>query len=359
MKHLSRIGYSGLLLLALTAPFASYADEQPPQQKSEADIRWDASAPMVNLLLQDAPASKFMEQGDTEKSEWGNYAGALMYYLTATNRDPQNAFAPYQAAAALATLKITSQAKEYLKEADKRGFWQYYIANNDDEMASVSDSEEYKQLLIHTKARYDVMAKDAGQASIHIPKGKAPAGGWPVLVWLSGYGTEGKQSDGIAKVLGKRVVFIGINGTEKLDHHSFRWSRTDIKSTHLAIQNALTKAKKSTTINTNKVVLMGFSQGALHGAHLITDYSDHYMAALLLSPGGHQTSFNTAAPKGKRIVISYGEDEYASNLKLDKKLSGYFAKDNQLEVATHPGGHFFDKNWKTIYPTYLNTLFSF
>ncbi len=358
MKYAKRISCTALALMALfTTPLAS-ADGQ--QGKTEADIRWEAATPMVNLYLKHASAHDFVDAGDNEKSRWGNYAGALAYYLAATDRDPHNSWGPYQAAASLSYLKMPTMAKRYVQEADKRGFWQYKMAVNDSEMSLIKDSPEFKQLLAHAKARYALQAKDAGKAFIHVPEGKAPQGGWPVLVWLAGYGTEGSDSADLARNLAAgKVVFIGINGTEKLDDHSFRWSRTETKTTQDAVQNALTQADKQTQINHKNVVLIGFSQGSLHAAHLISEYSDYYTGALLASAGGKQKTISVPAPHNKRIIMTYGEKEYKSNRELDSQLQHYFAPSNQLQVYTHKGGHSFDHDWREKYNNYLDYIFQF
>ncbi|MCH1918957.1 alpha/beta hydrolase-fold protein [Shewanella sp. A3A] len=347
------------LLVAITMAFsaAAVAETETSAPPSAADVRWQALSPVANLYLDNAPASEFIAQGDEEKSRWNNYAGALAYYLIATERDPYSSWAPYQAAAALAYLRVPDQADTYLQLADQRGFWQYITMEEDDELAEITDSDAYNTLLTNAKLRYPEHAKDAGKAYIHLPKGTAPADGWPVLVWLAGYGTEGSDSEHLAKTLtADKAIFIGINGTEKLDDHRFRWARTETESTQKAVQKALALAAKSAKLDKKRVALMGFSQGALHSAHLLAEHADDYCGALIVSAGGMQTELTAAAPQGKRVVLSYGMDEHQSNQALDKKLAGYFSQGNQFEQHTHDGGHFFDADWQQKFPQYIGQI---
>lgn len=350
------------LLVALTLSFsattsAETATPESTDAPSVADVRWQTLSPIANLYLDNAPASEFMAQGDEEKSRWNNYAGALAYYLIATERDPYSSWAPYQAAAALALLRVPDQAETYLQLADQRGFWQYITMEEDDELAEITDTDAYNTLLTNAKLRYPEHAKDAGKAYIHMPKGAAPADGWPVLVWLAGYGTEGSDSEDLAEALtADKAIFIGINGTEKLDDHRFRWARTDTESTQQAVQQALALAAKSAKLDKKRVALMGFSQGALHSAHLLAEHADDYCGALIVSAGGRQTDITVAAPKGKRVVLSYGEAEHESNQALDKKLAAYFSQGNQFEQHTHEGGHFFDADWSKKFPQYVEQV---
>ncbi|GHB13301.1 alpha/beta hydrolase [Shewanella indica] len=328
---------------------------QANEDKTEAEIRWQTLSPIANLYLSQANAEDFIAQGDNEKSRYNNYAGALAYYLMATERDSSNIWAPYQAAGTLAMLELKDQAIEMLQLADSRGLWQQIMLEEDDELNAIRDSDEYRAVLEKVKRRYPQHAKDAGTAYIHHPHGTAPEGGWPVLVWLSGYGTEGSNSTHMAELLtSERAIFIGINGTEKLNEHSFRWATTETESSHRAVQQALALAAKTSPVNKQKVALMGFSQGALHSAHLLAKHPNDYVGALLLSAGGMQTELKTSAPAGKRLVISYGEQEHSSNLALDKQLEQFFSLDNQLQLKPHQGGHFFDDAWQQKYPDYVN-----
>ncbi|WP_417761017.1 alpha/beta hydrolase [Shewanella sp.] len=355
LRHLSVKPLLVAITMAVSA--AAVADTETSAPPSEADVRWQTLSPVANLYLDNAPASEFMAQGDEEKSRWNNYAGALAYYLMATERDPYSSWAPYQAAAALAYLRVPDQADTYLQLADQRGFWQYITMEEDDELAEITESSAYNTLLTNAKLRYPQHAQDVGKAYIHLPKGTAPADGWPVLVWLAGYGTEGSDSKDLAEVLtADKAIFIGINGTEKLDDHRFRWARTDTESTQQAVQQALALAAKSAKLDKKRVALMGFSQGALHSAHLLAEHPDDYCGALIVSAGGMQTAMTAAAPKGKRVVLSYGEAEREGNQALDKKLASYFSKDNQFEQHTHKGGHFFDADWPAKFPKYVEQV---
>ncbi|MFP3373919.1 hypothetical protein SB756_31640, partial [Pseudomonas sp. SIMBA_068] len=86
-----------------------------------------------------------------------------------------------------------------------------------------------KKLLQAAEKNYPAKARDAGLAAFSIPQGKAPSEGWPVVVWLSGFGTEG--SDGIdmrTDLVGEKAVLVGINGTLKRDEHQFMWQQHSV-----------------------------------------------------------------------------------------------------------------------------------
>lgn len=338
------------LSLATTASFADDAEAE-----AVAKGRWQGLASMANLYLNDATAQQFIDAGDKEKEQHDNMAGALTYYLTAARLDPKNAYASYQAGAALASMESFDLAADLLDQARERGFWQAVILRDDDELAGMKDAPAYKKLLQSAEANYAKQAKDAGLAAFSIPAGKAPAGGWPVVVWLAGYGTEGSKSTRMRQELvGERAVLVALNGTLKRDEGQFMWQQDSVAPTEKAVAAALKTLEKQTRVDRSKIALIGFSQGAEHAAHLLAEYPQHYTGAVLLSPGGFRIPFAEQKAKDKRIVIVHGAKEHSSNLELTATTQKAFEGANQVQSHEHAGGHAFQDDWETAYRGYLD-----
>ncbi|PSV09562.1 alpha/beta hydrolase [Photobacterium kishitanii] len=342
-----------LLLLCFTSFFV-YANTDKLTHDQISDQRWSAFSDVAELYLKNANANEFISMGDHEKDKWGNYPGALSYYFMALNKNKKSIMAAYQVGAALAYLEINDEAIKYLNIAYQNGLWQYYLMKEDDELSLIRKTNAYQTLLEKVKVRYQSHVTDAGKAKIFAPSDHPPKAGWPVVVWLSGYGTEGTDSQSLADAFTEvHAIFIGINGTEKLNDHSFRWSNNDTTSTNDAVIAALKQAETQYPVNKNKVVLMGFSQGALHTAHLLADHPNLYSGALIISAGGWQKNMQKSTVNKKNIIISYGKQEAESNRSLDQNLIHYFSLHNNVEVHTHNGAHFFDNSWEQAYPNYL------
>lgn len=347
-----RLPLSFLSLLGALSLSGSWAHADAQQDVAKG--RWQGLAGMANLYLDDATAADFIEAGDNEKSQHDNYAGALAYYLTAARLDPKNAYASYQAAGSLAAMDKNKRAAEYLEQARERGFWQLVLLKEDDELESLQQDPAYKKLLQAAEKNYPAHAKDAGLAAFSIPQGKAPVAGWPVVVWLSGFGTEG--SDGIdmrADLVGEQAVLVGINGTLKRDEHQFMWQQHSVAPTQEAVSAALKKLEKQTRIDRSRIALMGFSQGAEHASHLIAEYPQQYSGALLLSPGGYRIPFGETQARDKRIVIVHGAQEHESNQKLTATTQQALEPGNQVQSHEHAEGHTFQDDWRQVYPGYL------
>jgi len=340
------------LLAALgVSSTCAYADEAQAVAKG----RWQGMAAMANLYLDDATPAQFIEAGDKEKSQHDNYAGALTYYLTAARLDPQNAYASYQAAGSLAAMEKNKLAAQYLDQARERGFWQVVLLKEDDELESMQQDPAYQKLLQAAEKNYPQQAADAGLAAFSIPEGKAPADGWPVVVWLSGLGTEGSDDiDMRSDLVGEKAVLVGINGTLKRDEHRFMWQRRSVAPTQEAVSAALKKLEKETRIDRSRIALIGFSQGAEHAAHLIAEYPQHYSGAVLLSPGGFKIPFTEQKAKDKRIVIVHGAQEHESNQQLAATAQQALEQGNQVQSHEHSEGHIFQADWRKVYPGYLD-----
>ncbi|WP_369989446.1 alpha/beta hydrolase [Pseudomonas xanthosomatis] len=348
------------LLAALFAPLAlaDETDTGKDADKARAEAisegRWQGLGSMADLYLNGATPAEFLEAGDEEKSKHHNYAGAAAFYLTAARLDPNNAFASYQAAAALSALDSPEFAVDYLDQARERGFWQVLIMKEDYELVQMRKYPQYRKLLETAEKNYAKHAKDAGLAAFSIPKGKAPAGGWPVLVWLSSYGTEGSSgTDMRAELVGDKAVLVALNGTLKRNDHSFMWEPRSVEPTAKAIDAALKKLSSSTPIDRSKVALMGFSQGAQHAAHLLASYPQQYSGALIVSPGGFDMPFTEHQARGKRVVVLHGAQEGKGNLAMASATEQAFAEGNQVQSHEHAEGHTFQEDWESAYPGYV------
>lgn len=344
-----------LCTLGLLAALTTTAQADEAQDQALHKGRWQGMAAMANLYLNDATPAEFIEAGDNEKSEHDNYAGALAYYLTAARLDPKNAFASYQAAAALSAMDSPELAADYLDQARERGFWQALILKEDEELEPMRETPAYQKLLQAAEKNYPQQAKDAGRAAFSIPEGKAPAAGWPVLVWLAGYGTEGSTGTHMrADLVGQKAVLVAINGTLKRDDHHFMWEPRSVEPTEKAITAALKQLQKDTRIDRSKIALIGFSQGAEHAAHLLAQYPQQYSGAVLLSPGGFKIPFEVQKAEGKRLAIIHGAQEHESNLQLTATTEKAFAANNQVQSHEHSQGHTFQDDWKSAYPGYVD-----
>lgn len=244
-----------------------------------------------------------------------NQLEAMTLYLTIIREDEKNSWAPYQLASALAAKGQREMAERYLKLSSQRGLWYYYNLLEDPAFNSMHDSPVFQQVLTDTKERYRLQAirYEAKPFDI-VPPGKAPAEGWPVIVYLHNFGDSARVTDNKKTFYSKLgYVYIEINGTQMLSENSFRWSTLNAESTQRAVQSSLAGIGQKTPLNRHQVYLIGRGQGALHAANLLAKYPQDYAGGLIISPYGKIKPENSTDARDKRLfLVAFNEQESLS-----------------------------------------------
>ncbi|MDC8757097.1 alpha/beta hydrolase [Janthinobacterium fluminis] len=326
----------------------------------------------LTLLRPVLDALMFSEDTDTlvaeaDKMNEKHVVEALVLYMAATREEPENIWAPYQAAALLARMGNPDIAQRYLRLADQRGIWFAPFMAEDDDFSAMRASEKYQDVLANAKQRYKTKAEGkVGAMSVLDPAGETvmPAGGWPVVVWLHGYGVNGDvgsraEESSFKGIANQGAIVIGVNGTEMLaNESSFRWAGPGYERTQKAVQQALTQLAGKREINRKQIYLMGFSQGSQHAGALLAQHPQDYAGALLMSPGGNQASPKSSTAKGKRIYVLNGKKEHQSNQAMTQDFRELLSKGNTLKFIQHDGGHTFPDDWKDSLPKAVRWLMS-
>ncbi|MGA9525366.1 MAG: alpha/beta hydrolase-fold protein, partial [Myxococcaceae bacterium] len=163
-----------------------------------------------------------------------------------------------------------------------------------------------------------------------LPDDHAPSTPVPVLIWLHGYGSSPdlvleSYFERLANRYGLAVL--GISGPwrsqpgegEGQAPDAFRWSEDPLLDAR-RVQEALSSTSEQLTPEKGRVVLFGFSQGAMVAAELAARDPERYAGAIVLSPGSvtHPAPLQIGVAPADRqhYVISVGEGEHAGNLEI-------------------------------------------
>jgi len=155
------------------------------------------------------------------------------------------------------------------------------------------------------------------------------AGPFPVAVWLHGYrgylptgyfpGEAEAAMQKHADEMG--AVIVGFPGTIDLGDGTQRWTE-EPAADHAYIQGRLKQIEKTANLDLKRVVLFGFSQGAMVAADVATVYPESYLGAILMSPGGvgDPKASSTKGPQHRRQMYYCfcGADEAEGNVQLTK-----------------------------------------
>lgn len=148
----------------------------------------------------------------------------------------------------------------------------------------------------------------------------------PVAVWLHGYRSfpgfiaeEREYFQGIADSLG--IAIVGIPGTTPLGDDTLQWSEEPVAD-HAYIQQVLSLLSEKHKLDTKRVALFGFSQGAMVAADIANLYPDAYQGAIVMSPGGFTEpkvrSQKSLANAKQTFFVVCGANENAGNVQLTR-----------------------------------------
>lgn len=364
-----------LLLLLLVLPVAALAQEPTPtpaapaggEKASAEDVEtqiqkavFEARAEILNLLLDDeAGIADWIDKGDQLKSD-EDYLGAATHYAIALRIDPKLHDVAYQLACTFSLWGYDELALDWLEKAVKKGFWGHGVMIEDPDLEAIRKQPRYVAALAAVKARYPAAAKaNAGQAHLYVPAGPVPAKGWPVVVFLHGWGDSGESYRELAKaVTAEGVAGLAIPGAVPQMQNSYRWPTDSFASTHTYLQRRLSAERKKGSIDLSQVYLLGFSQGALHAVGVLAGYPNHYRGALAISPGGRldaPTAIQGAT--SRRLTLVVGKEEPEGNRELAQAcVKLWQSKSLPVQGIEHAGGHHFPEDFSDQLPKLLKWL---
>ena len=317
----------------------------------------------VDALLKKEPDTKpkmLVMLADIKKSS-RNHAEAAVYYLAAIRRDPKLMIARYQFACNLALWGHRRLALETIRKAVDDGFWGYEMMRTDDDFASIQDSPEFKTLLTKVKDRYPAeAAKRAGKPHLRVPEGKSPVKGWPIIVFLHGYGDRGESYIPHAEYAAVNgFAGIAISGPVVQWEDQFAWPSDRFETTHGFLQQNMEQFRDRKDLDRKRVFLVGFSQGAVHAAGLLASHPEAYAGGIALSPGG-DPGVPKAVKTGERacpLCVIHGKRELLGNILEANSCATAWKRANwPVLEETHPDRHQFPEDWDERFPRLLKWL---
>ncbi|EDY82476.1 hypothetical protein VDG1235_2099 [Verrucomicrobiia bacterium DG1235] len=138
------------------------------------------------------------------------------------------------------------------------------------------------------------------------------------------------------------AVIVGFPATTDLGDDTQQWSEEPVAD-HAYIQYRLSIISKSIPLDLERVVLFGFSQGAMVAGDLASLYPDSYSGAILMSPGGigmpMASEKRLTSHSSQRYFCFCGAEEHPGNVELTKAYAQHFRSVLGAEVTLklYPG----------------------
>ena len=287
-------------------------------------------------------ANRFKADGDYEMAE-ETYQRVITF-------DSSFPFAHYQLACNYELWGKHSLAVKSFTRAIEQGFDAFPTALDDDELGGIRERPEFSGELAKLREAYIASLPTKVGQPIAVPAvGVKPAGGWPVLFMLHGYGDSNvSYLDNARPWSDQGFVVVTLPGSVPGRSGSFIWALDSIDPTYADIQ-AVLKSPLLAEVNQEAVYLLGFSQGALHSMLVAAKHPDKFAGVVALSPGGSLAD-QLYEPKIARtdsppcLFFIHGEQEpHAPIVTRWSRACGRAGW--RFKSAVHPGRHHFPENW--------------
>lgn len=175
---------------------------------------------------------------------------------------------------------------------------------------------------------------------------RAGAAGQPLFVVLHGTGGDENQFFDFGSRLLPKATVISPRG-DVSEHGAARFFRRkaegvyDLDDLERATKNmaAFVEANRD-LYQTNKVIGLGFSNGANILANVLIEFPDLFDAAVLMHPLIPFQPQSKPSSKQRKVLITAGERDPICPVPLTQSLSDYFAGTGaDVSLVWHSGGH--------------------
>ncbi|MCP3915118.1 MAG: hypothetical protein GY711_06155 [bacterium] len=311
---------------------------------------------VVNLLLTNESAQDFFERGCAARDR-EEISTALIAFLTAFRMDGSRNDAAFEIARLFLAWDEIDIGWTWLGHAVDAGYWSEERMRQDSLLAPLRQREGYRQLAARVRENYaKALPELRGQTLVRRPQGEAPAGGWPVLLCMHGYGTDHNDLSGLLEV-GSAQGFLAISvaGYRPVSPGRHAWPNEG-PAIHAYLQGVLKPYRQDPSANTDLVYTAGFSQGGLVATYLVSVHPELYSGAVPISPGGPLTVPRPADGKLARpLFLVYGSAEGPGvHGNVRRFRQGVEAAGGRAHVEVHGGGHVFPDNWREVFARGLN-----
>lgn len=184
---------------------------------------------------------------------------------------------------------------------------------------------------------------------IYDPSGNPPEGGWPILVYLKGYGVSQGTFDALVEVvngMGVSVIALHANQGQPKSRRKAEWTAV-IEPAHAMAQANLQPLASTGNYNLDRVYLGGYADGGMHAALAVMAYPEYYAGALAASPATAKMYPDTWDGRANRnsLFLIHAQAEFTKeSVQFLRKAWG--AGGGNLRTHEYPGIKGENRQWK-------------
>jgi predicted esterase len=305
----------------------------------------------ANLWADDAAGASTLRERFAEAYRARDWAQAITVGLEIERLTPDRSAHQYNLACVFALSGDDDAALEWLERAAGNGFSRVDLLATDPDLDAVRDSDRFGRLVVAIQRNSDAVQAEirrrfrATPPLMYLPPGHDPSVPAPVLIALHGLGD---RADGTPtqwrRYAAKRGVMLVLPQGVRPAGPGYSWHSVDEADTILAL--TIDWLEERATVDKDRVVLAGFSQGGFIAMALATRHPELF-AGVIPVAGGYIPEVDSPQPAPGDDAPSYyfmvgSEDDAAPQCRLaaaDFAAAGY-----DVELRVLPGvGHVFPR----------------
>ena len=263
------------------------------------------------------------------RAQQGHMADAIQLQYWACQINPTEGF--YNLARYYSITQKIDAASFFIQKAANLEGVNYQWATQDPALEKLRASKYWEKLDSFLKKCDELWQKsNYGRATIT----KSKKDSQTLIIGLHGYGSKPEdfsEGAGYQKVADSlNATFVSISATIPIGRHSFRWSE-DLDKDYMRIKTLLKTQGLDLEMIKQKIILIGFSQGAQLSAELAARYPEKFAGAIIMCPGIKNNSrlqdiTNPKSQVGKKYIIINGSKEKEKNLSMGKIDKDWFER---------------------------------
>jgi predicted esterase len=302
-------------------PFALSEPAQPPPQFQGSDL---STMPVGELLR--------TVRGLAQEKAYGD-AAIVQRWLVIRNVDGAMYNTMYNLACYESRANHLDPAIYWLERAAREEGFGLTWATRDPDLARVRQDSRWPALLSYFRAARDYWARTvAERANRVVPRTRAPAAGFPLVIGLHGFEGSERFFDASYQPAADhtKAVFLALSGTIAEGPNSFEWAE-DVTRDQDRIDRGLQQLGRDVPIDPGHRILLGFSEGAQLAAALLAKHPDAYAGAIVFSPDTIQGLTLSDAPtyaawQRKSVVIRVGAGEAPDTISHAEAIRDHFVQ---------------------------------
>ncbi len=311
-----------------------------------AALTLGASASQLMGQDESTPDARQLNQRMLDAYRAGDYDKSIEIGLKLIERTPRDSNVQYNLACLYALKGDKATALDWLKKSADGGFFDIRLARTDPDLKSLHGEAAYKSALEtiqgnSERALGEFKSKaEASKPLVVVPPDLDKSKPAPLIVALHPYGATAEWIVGRWRDVAKeRGAILAAPRAVRSEGQGFQWGA--VNEADLIVTNALKQVMGEHNIDKDRVVLTGYSQGAMMSFALGAKHAKVFSGVIPVAGSFDLTSEELSGGELPKFYIMIGDKDeaLASNRKAAKDLEGK-AKDVEIIIYENLGHTF-------------------